>query len=314
VAGGRGPALVSVVVTTKNEEGNIETCLRSVAAQTYAPTEIIVVDNASTDRTKEIAHRFTDRVYDAGPERSAQRNFGMLRVARGTYVMYLDADMVISPGLVKACVDRMSRGDCVALHVPEIVLGRRFFSRVRRFERRFYDGTVVDAARFFRRDVLAEVGGFDETITGVEDWDLDKAIKNVGATAFLDANAASSLTHPDEWELAPFIRQAGVDPSAYGGVVYHDESEFNLGKYLRKKRYYTSWLAAYEQKWGRDDPDIAKQLGPGYRLFGVFVEDGKWRRLLRNPTLASGMYFLRAAVSASYLLRRVRRGSPKTLT
>lgn len=58
--------IVSVVVTTKNEERNIETCLRSFLAQTYAPIEIIVVDNGSTDRTKEIARKYTDQVFDRG--------------------------------------------------------------------------------------------------------------------------------------------------------------------------------------------------------------------------------------------------------
>ena len=146
--------LVSVVVTTKNEERNIETCLRSVLLQTYSPIEIIVVDNASTDRTKDIARTFTDNVFDRGPERSAQRNFGMLNAARGRYVMYVDADMISSRDLIDACVSRMSVGDCVALHIPEIVLGRSYFSRVRRFERSFYDGTVIDAARFFRATSL----------------------------------------------------------------------------------------------------------------------------------------------------------------
>jgi glycosyltransferase involved in cell wall biosynthesis len=303
-----GPTLVSVVVTTRNEEGNIETCLRSIAAQTYASIETIVVDNASTDRTKEIALRFTDRVYDAGPERSAQRNAGMLRFARGTYVMYLDADMVAAPDVVTACVARLSRGDCVALHVPEIVLGRSYFSRVRRFERRFYDGTVIDAARFFRRDVLVEAGGFDETITGVEDWDLDKKIKDIGTIALLGNGSESGRTDASRWELASFVRQRGVNPSAHGAVVYHDESEFDLAGYLRKKQYYAGWLAAYERKWGSDDPDVARQLGPRYRLFGVFVEDGKWRRLLRHPALACGMYVLRAAVGATYVRERVLRG------
>lgn len=310
---GQGPVLVSVVVTTKNEEGTIESCLRSIAAQTYAPIEIIVVDNASTDRTKEIAQKLTEKVYDAGPERSAQRNFGMLSVARGTFVMYLDADMVASPDLVAACVVRLSSGNCVALHVPEIVLGRSYFSRVRRFERRFYDGTVVDAARFFRREVLAEVGGFDETITGIEDWDLDKKIKQVGKIGLLEADPSPGRPDADHWALAPFIRQRGVDPSAYAGVVYHNESEFDLGNYLRKKRYYAQWLAAYERKWDRDDPDVAKQLGFGYRLFGVFVEHGKWKRLVRNPTLACGMYFLRATVGATYLWKRVWRGQERRL-
>ncbi len=66
--------IVSVVVTTKNEKKHIENCLLSIQEQTYPHIETIVVDNASTDRTKEIARKYTDLVFDKGPERSAQRN------------------------------------------------------------------------------------------------------------------------------------------------------------------------------------------------------------------------------------------------
>ncbi|MBU4299200.1 glycosyltransferase [Patescibacteria group bacterium] len=52
--------LVSVVITTKNEEKNIENCLKSILNQTYPrdKIEIIVVDNNSSDRTKEIVQTF----------------------------------------------------------------------------------------------------------------------------------------------------------------------------------------------------------------------------------------------------------------
>ena len=71
--------LVSIVVTTKNEEKNIENCLNSIKNQNYPQNkiEIIVVDNNSIDKTKQIALRYTDKVYNFGPERSAQRNFGV---------------------------------------------------------------------------------------------------------------------------------------------------------------------------------------------------------------------------------------------
>ena len=71
--------LVSIIVTTKNEEKNIENCLKSVKNQNYPQNkiEIIVVDNNSIDKTKQIALRYTDKVYNFGPERSAQRNFGV---------------------------------------------------------------------------------------------------------------------------------------------------------------------------------------------------------------------------------------------
>ena len=71
--------LVSVIVTTKNEEKNIANCLKSIKNQTYKNIEIIVVDNNSDDRTKEIAGKYTDKVFNHGPERSALRNLGAER-------------------------------------------------------------------------------------------------------------------------------------------------------------------------------------------------------------------------------------------
>ncbi len=53
---------VSAIITTKNEEKHIENCLKSIRNQTYKDIEIIVVDNDSNDKTKEIAGRYTKQV------------------------------------------------------------------------------------------------------------------------------------------------------------------------------------------------------------------------------------------------------------
>jgi len=182
--------LVSIIITTKNEEKNIGNCLKSIvnSAETFQASseqtpvsdqtssisyEIIVVDNNSTDRTKEIARKYTSHVYNKGPERSAQRNYGMIEKARGEYVMYLDADMILNPTVIKKAVEKFqsssskpqaSNVSLVALYIPEIVLGNSFWSRVRRFERSFYDGTVIDSARIFKKDVFEKVGGFNEKL------------------------------------------------------------------------------------------------------------------------------------------------------
>ena len=68
--------LVSIVINTKNEEENIGQCLQSCLDQNYSNVEIIVVDNNSTDRTKEIAKKYISQIFNKGPERSAQKNFG----------------------------------------------------------------------------------------------------------------------------------------------------------------------------------------------------------------------------------------------
>ncbi len=109
----------SIVVTTKNEEKNIGNCLKSIRAQSYPhdKIEIIVVDNFSTDKTREIALKYTDKVYSKGPERSAQRNFGMMDIAKGKYVMFVDADMILSPAIVEACVKSLEQQNAGS-HTP----------------------------------------------------------------------------------------------------------------------------------------------------------------------------------------------------
>lgn len=291
--------LVSVVITTRNEEKNIENCLLSIREQTYKNIEIIVVDNKSADRTKELAGRYTDLVFDKGPERSAQRNYGMIDVAKGGYVMFVDADMIFAPRLVESCLRTIEAGDFAALHIPEIILGSNYFSRVRRFERSFYDGTVVDGARFFRKDAFVKAGGFDPSMSGPEDWDIDKKIKRAGRIGLLE-KSADDLSG---WNLKAFVESRGIG-EGWTDVIFHNEAEFSLKNYLSKKAYYSASFDAYVGKWGKDDPDLRKQLGLLYRYFGVFLENGKWKRMLRRPDLAFGMYFLRFLVGVVYLAKR----------
>lgn len=289
--------LVSVIITTKNEELNIENCLKSIKYQTYSDVEIIVIDNNSEDKTKEIAGRYTKNVYDKGPERSAQRNFGMIEKSKGKYVMFLDADMILSPSVVEICVNSM--GENLALHIPEIVLGGKYFSKVRRFERTFYDGTAIDGARFFLKTAFVDVGGFDENLNGPEDWDIDKKIKKIGNIGLI-----KEKENIGNWEMKNLILEKGINPEKYDVVIYHNESEFNLKEYLNKKGYYARTMDTYIQKWGRNDLDIKKQFGAYYRFLGVFIENGKCKKLVLRPILTFGMYFLRFLVGIKFLGRK----------
>ena len=65
---------VTIIVPTYNSASTLEVCLQSIVEQTYEDIELIVVDNSSRDKTKEIASRFTDHVFDQPPERTAQKN------------------------------------------------------------------------------------------------------------------------------------------------------------------------------------------------------------------------------------------------
>lgn len=269
------PLLVSVIITTRNERANIGNCLSSIKKQTYNQddVEIIVVDNNSTDETKGIARQYTDKVYNYGPERSAQRNFGV-RQSGGKYILYLDADMILSSAVISECVTMCEEKSAVALYIPERITGSGFWIKVRDFERSFYNATCIDAVRFVRKDKFLEVGGFDETLTGPEDWDFDRRIKPKGKTAII------------------------------ASPIHHNEGNFRLSEYVKGKLYYARTFDRYINKWGKSDSLVKKQLGLWYRYFGVFFEKGKVFRLLSHPVLTIEMYFLRLLVGFMYVLKR----------
>lgn len=82
--------LLSVCIITKNEENNIERCLKSI--KPFAD-EIILVDTGSTDKTIDIALKYTDKVFnfDWNDDFSAARNYG-LEKATAEFVLSIDAD------------------------------------------------------------------------------------------------------------------------------------------------------------------------------------------------------------------------------
>src|SRR5208337_2875693 len=95
----RQPA-VSVIVPARDEEACLGACLQSLVTQTGVSFEVIVVDDASTDHTREIALSFPQvRVVDAGPlpDGWTGKNNAMAagaRQARGEWLLFTDADTV----------------------------------------------------------------------------------------------------------------------------------------------------------------------------------------------------------------------------
>ena len=278
--------IISVILATKNEQANIARCIESIKQQSYPYFEIINIDNASIDGTRSITTELLGSEFvfnlpeymdisDIKNYRGAQVNFGASR-ASGDILFFPDADMTFESELFSDAVKRIAQFD--ALCIPEIIIGSGYIGAVRNFERSFYNLTCIDAPRFVLKSLYLKVGGFDERLIafGPDDWDLAKKLKSAGA--------ATGITERRK---------------------FHHEAELNLAGYLNKKMNYVNTFSAYITKWGKNDPDVCRQFGFGYRFWTVFTEHGKWIHLLARPDLALGMYFLRISVGFAFLLKKL---------
>ena len=253
--------LVSIIIPAYNEESIIQNLLISIKKQSYKNIEVIVIDDASNDRTADISRKYTNKVFvRKHAERSIQRNFGVKK-AKGKYLLFLDADMELSKNVVEECVRILENdGRIGGIVIPEESVAKSFWEKIKAFERSFYNeyGDLnIEAARFFRKSVFEEVGGYDESITGPEDWDLPESIKKMG----YKIGRVKSL-------------------------IYHHERIANPLVLAGKKYYYG--LKAYRYFEKQKVPLIsAKTI---YFLRPAFYRS--WKKIITHPILSGAMFLM----------------------
>lgn len=247
---------MSVIVPTRNSARTLGACLASIARQTYRDVETIVVDNDSSDDTRQTAARYECSVLVIGPERSAQRNHGA-RHANGSHLLFVDSDMVLEPSVVADCAAAARSGATAAI-IPEVSFGDGFWAQCKRLERSCYVGDDdIEAARFYERELFGRLGGFDERLNGPEDWDLSRRAASAGAR---------------------IVRV----PS----VIWHDEGRLELGALLRKKFRYGKSYPAYRRIH-------REEARPQFRLVRpAFVRHRG--ALAAEPLTAAGMLVMKA--------------------
>jgi glycosyltransferase involved in cell wall biosynthesis len=245
--------LVSVIITTRNNEATLEACLKSIGEQTYDQIDLIVVDNNSTDKTKQIASRYTKSIYNKGPERSAQRNYGVSK-SKGYYVLILDSDMELPPLVVSECVSSI-RISCQAVIIPEMSFGEGFWAKCKALERSFYNGVDwIEAPRFFTKKIYQVADGYDEKIVGGEDWDLSNRVRKY-----------TEVIHTST-------------------PILHNEGRLTLKSIANKRLYYAKGFNDYYKKSKVASISPAKQVCSVYALFF-----SKPKKLLKQPAVGLGM-------------------------
>lgn len=202
----------SVVIPALNEERFIGDCLRSLRAQTVPPSEIIVVDNGSTDKTVEIAEKLADRVIIIPGVRIMVLRPAGVDAAKYPIIVSTDADTTYPDFWLEKLLSHFSD--------PNVVLvgGPIRSSTPGTIEDLYATGLSASAGAglfsganmAFRRDAFERAGGYVRVRKG-EDWALSNRLRRYGKTVFdPEAYVYTDIPFNRQLEFAAIAANAGI--------------------------------------------------------------------------------------------------------
>jgi glycosyltransferase involved in cell wall biosynthesis len=183
--------LLSVIIPTYNRASFLKEAIQSVLDQDYFNNknmeetfELLVIDDGSTDRTRDIVESFPPPVsyyFQENRGVSAARNFG-LEISQGEFVAFLDSDDLWKRDKISSQMSLMKTLIRISVCYTEEIWIRRGNFVNPKIKHKKYSGWIFDkvlplcllslSSALFRKTVFAEVGGFDEDFPVCEDYDL----------------------------------------------------------------------------------------------------------------------------------------------
>jgi len=205
---------VSIIIPVLNEEKYIGHCLISINELDYPAhfVEVIVVDNGSTDRTRDIALSYGCKFIDAPFYNVAGlRNLGA-NTASGSILAFLDADCIVGRdwlkvGIVKLNSKRTGIVGCSYYKLPENAswIEKCWMSQKERKEG-VVDWVSSKSILVKKKHFLA-IGGFDDALSSAEDWDFCLRFKKNIGREILSSESSAVLHCKCRKNLSDFIKK-----------------------------------------------------------------------------------------------------------
>lgn len=214
---------MSVIIPAYNAAATLEAALSSLRRQTLPDWEAIVVDDGSDDDTRAIAERWARQdaritcLSQPNAGVAAARNLGLAH-ARRDWVLFLDADDWLAPNALA----RLTQAAQAAPQAGVVVGGTMRVTTEGRpwpfaacdlsdpFSLLCCEGPIPIHSALVRRDLVAEMGGFDPDLKTSEDWDLWQRLARRGV-AFAQVDAVVAMYRSRPGSLSKQVRQVAVD-------------------------------------------------------------------------------------------------------
>ena len=183
---------LSIVIIAKNEERNIDRCIKSIYdANISLPFEIIIVDSNSQDRTIEIASTYPVKIYNLGEKTHHSVAMGRYvgsKFSNGKYILFIDGDMELDVNtellIVIRYFEQNNKIACISGSLEEYVYDTQYkiirhkhdIYNVERFEKRYDMGGFY----IFKASILEALGNVDIKLDNNEDLELMYRLYNKG--------------------------------------------------------------------------------------------------------------------------------------
>ena len=183
VQAGAGAPRISVIIPCYNYARYLADAVSSVIAQSCQDFEIIIVNDGSTDNTRDVAERLLAQYPRHSVRLINQENSGQpaisrnnaIRVSRGRYVICLDADDMLAPTMLEQCLRLLESHPEISIAYTDrldfdgvegvVQAGEYDFSRL-------IEANHISYCALYPREVWERVGGYRENVKAVEDWDF----------------------------------------------------------------------------------------------------------------------------------------------
>ena len=175
--------LVTVYITNFNYGKFIKQAIESVLLQTEQSFELIIIDDGSTDNSKEIIEKYKDLkniriVYQKNKGLNVTNNIA-LRAARGKYIVRLDADDYFSPNALELLLEKLESDSMLGMVFPDYFIVDNQGEVLERQKRHDFDNEVKlfdqaahGACTMIRVQFLREIGGYDESFSCQDGYEL----------------------------------------------------------------------------------------------------------------------------------------------
>lgn len=239
---------VTVLMPVYNAEKFLPEAIKSVLAQTYTDFELLIINDGSTDRSREIILSFCDpRIRLIDNEKNMRLVFSLnkgLQLAKGKYIARQDADDIASPKRLKKQIEYLEKNPQIVLlgSWAEIIDERgKLISVWKRptghcsiVWRLLFNNCLVHSSVMFPRDNVLKVGGYNSSTVYGQDYDLWVRLSKVGKIKQLPevllkhrvSSESISVKHSKEQSVTREQVAFNYVKSMLPKIDYHDLTHF----------------------------------------------------------------------------------------